>query len=94
MYVDHFQPEIGAEPDDRQQAELRHVLMIDGVEFVLLDQILRPRHLDDEDAVLAQPFRDAGHEVMEVADMVERVCRDDHARRAVFLGAGKALWRR
>ena len=85
MYVDDLQVEECAELHQRQKAELRNMLVIDRVELVAVEQILGPRHFDDEVSVFGQPSLHATHEIMQVADVVEGVGRHDHRSRAVFV---------
>src|SRR3546814_1727113 len=85
--------EEGPEPCKRQQAELRQMLLIDGVELVLFDQVLGPGQFEYEGAVIGKQNVHALHEIMQVADMVEGVGRADHLRRFVlFQHFGGGRW--
>src|SRR3546814_15237761 len=50
--IDDVHVEEGPEPCKRQQAELRQMLLIDGVEPVLFDQVLGPGQFEYEGAVI------------------------------------------
>src|SRR3546814_4718389 len=91
--IDDVHVEEGPEPCKRQQAELRQMLLIDGVELVLFDQVLGPGQFEYEGAVIGKQNVHALHEIMQVADMVEGVGRADHLRRFVlFQHFGGGRW--
>ena len=75
--VEDLEPEQPEVVHERLHRVLRDVLVVDAVELVLLDELERVRHLDDEDAVVGEQRRHPERELVEVADVVERVRRDD-----------------
>src|SRR3546814_19352648 len=91
--IDDVHVEEGPEPCKRQQAELRQMLLIDGVELVLFDQVLGPGQFEYEGAVIGKQNVHALHEIMQVADMVEGAGRADHLRSFVlFQPFGGGRW--
>ena len=83
---DQTKTDNGAHGGDRCCAEYGQVLVIDGVEFVVLDAGQGLRRFDNERSLRRQQRIDPAHEVVEVVDVVERVGGDDHLRLAVGLG--------
>ena len=57
--VEHLQPEQAEVVDEGLHRELGDVLVVDAVELVLLDELERVGHLDDEDAVVVEQDRHA-----------------------------------
>ncbi len=83
--VEDLESEEAEVVDEGFHCVLRDVLVVDAVELVLLDELECMRNLDDEHAVVVEQERHTQRERVEIADVMERVGRDDDLRRAVFL---------
>ncbi len=60
------------------------MLLIHGIELVAVEQFLGPGHFDDERPFFIEKIDHAGHEMVQVSDMIEGVGRDDDLRGASF----------
>ena len=83
--VEDLEPEQAEVVYERLHRVLGDMLVVDAVELVLLDELERMRHLDDEDAVVVEQERHAQSKRVEIADVVECVRRDDDLCRAMLL---------
>src|SRR5262249_38969097 len=75
--VDQFETVAAREEVDRDEREVREVLVIDGVELVLGDQTLKVRELERDDALGCQQPLHAGNEIIEVRHLSENVVAYD-----------------
>ena len=82
--VDDLHVERGVELDERADAELGQVLVVDRVELVPFHQVERVRNLDHERAGLVEERAHTVHERMEVVDVVQRVGGEYHRGRPVI----------
>ena len=76
--VDHGQTVAGAQAMDRGQREVAQVLVIDGVELSMVDEVPHVGHLDNRDAVRRQQRREAPGETRQVRHVGEDVVGVDH----------------
>src|SRR5262249_44459225 len=83
--VENLEIEELEQRDERMHAERREVLVIDGIEFVLADELDHLRHLDDERPILVKEKRNSLDKGVEVVDVVKGVGSDDNPGRAVML---------
>ncbi len=70
VQVEAMAPEEVVQRGDREVAQ---VLVVDGVELAVVDEILDVRHLDDCNAVVLEQARDAAHEAVGVGHVGEDV---------------------
>ena len=75
--VDQLEPVAAGQALDRDQREVREVLVVDGVELVLGDQPREMRELERDHALGREQARHAGDEVVEVGHLGEHVVADD-----------------
>ncbi len=74
---------------DRQQREIREMLVIDRIELVLLDQVGQMRKFQRDHAFRLQKQLQAAHKVIEVRDLRQNIVTDQEiglASRADQLG--------
>ncbi len=84
--VEHLEAVPPRQAIDRDEREVREMLMIDGVELVLVDQPLEMRKLERDHAVRRQQMRHAGGEVVEVRHLRQHIVADDEVGLLAFGG--------
>src|ERR1700724_536339 len=73
-----------SEAIDRNQREVRKMLVIDGVELVLVDELLEMRKFERDHALRHQQMRHAGDKVVEVWHLCQHVVADDEVSVLAF----------
>ncbi len=85
LHIEHFQPMTRGHGIDRDQREVREVLVIDRVELVLVDELLEMRKLEGDDA-LRRANAPCGNEVVKVWHLRQHVVADDQVGALAFRG--------
>ena len=66
------------QPVQGRHAEVAQVLVVDGVELAVGDQLAKVGHFDHRDAVLLDQRGDAVDETVGIGNVGEHVVSDDH----------------
>src|SRR4051812_12699543 len=67
-------------PNEGLKREVRHVLMINSIKLVLIQQIQEIRELRHENALVIQQKLDAIAEIVEILHVRDDICRNNQLR--------------
>ena len=70
---------------DGSGGEIAQVLVVDGVELAMLDQVADVGELEDPNAIVLEQDFDAIDEAVGVGDMREHIVADDHVGALAFV---------
>src|SRR3989344_1872748 len=91
LYHEYFHAESSEEGDERFNGQVGEMLMIYGVVFKIVNEVLEIRRFKDKDAVFFQKMCCGLHNDIKVIDVGEHIRADDHGGETrhplYFLGA-------